>query len=224
MPSPAVRTAAPLAAPARATRPASGSPRRRGALRGLAVLTLGAAACKGGVDPFAPRASLETTLDTLVVYPLRNPQPLLPAALDLYGAAAVRPGLRAGIVPNFDIAFDTDAQGRVLLYPARVIASPPGGSPRTGLQVVTTAFDALTSAPREGYRFDSLQVVSVGQTVAVEGQGVSASGLVCVSSTLPLRAKLVVDSVARATGAIHLRVRTNPNCGFRSLEAGLPKD
>ena len=88
----------------------------------------------------------------------------------------------------------------------------------------SATFDSLATAPRDGFRFDSAQVATIGQTLSVESQGVSTQGIVCGSRTSPMRAKLVVDSVARATGAIHLRVRTNPNCGFRSLAPGLPKD
>lgn len=203
------------------------APARPARLRGAALLLLAGAvavtsAC-GGADPFAIRASLETSLDTLAIFPLGSAQPLLPSALDLFGRSVVRPALRGGVVPNFDIAFDVDAQGRVLLYPASIVASPPGGSPRTGFQLVAGTFDALESAPRDGYRFDTVQVAAVGQLIAIEGQGVSQTGIYC-GTTSPLHAKLVIDSVSRATGAVHLRVRTNPNCGFRSLKAGLPDD
>ena len=203
-------------------------PRGAPASRGVAVLValgVGAAtACSGGTDPFALRASFETTLDTLVVYPLSSTELLLPSGVDLFGGAAVRPGLRGGAYPNFDFAIDRNAQGQIVLYPAQRVAVAPAGSPRVGFSVQSTAFDALTIAPRDGYRFDSLQVVTLGQTVAIESQGVSTQGLVCASSNSPMHAKLIVDSVARNTGALHLRVRTNPNCGFRSLAPGLPKD
>jgi len=213
MPSPDARRPAPhpAAAPARLLATL--------ALAGAVAVT---SACSGE-DPFAIRASLETTLDTLAVFPFSGPQPLLPSAIDLFGRSVVRPALRGGVVPNFDLVVDTDAQGRVLLYPASLVASPPGGSPRTGFQVVSGSFDALETAPKSGYRFDTLQVAAVGQVIAIEGQGVSQSGIYC-GTTSALHAKLVVDSVSRATGAAHLRVRTNPNCGFRSLKAGLPDD
>jgi hypothetical protein len=198
------------------------------ARRGSAVLVaLGVAALAAGCsgeDPFAIKAQFETTLDTLVVYPLSNPEPLLPSAVNLFSGSAVRPALVSGAYPNFDFALDRNAQGQLLLYPASRVAVAPAGSPRVGFALPTTAFDALTSAPRDGYRFDSLQVVTLGQTIAIESQGVASTGIICTSATSPIRAKLILDSVARATGAFHLRVRTNPNCGFRSLESGLPKD
>jgi hypothetical protein len=208
--------------PSSATRlPSPRPPRRASAVAALAGAALAAGAC-GGDDPFAVRAQFQTTLDTLVAFPFRSSQPLLPSAVDLTGRVVVRPGLRGG-VPNFDFAFDTDAQGRVLLYPAGLLVSPPSGSPRTGFQVSTTPFDALEIAPRSGYRFDSVQVAAVGQTVVIEGQGIGQAVLFC-GGTSPLHAKLVVDSVSRATGGIHFRVRTNPNCGFRALTPGIPED
>jgi hypothetical protein len=197
------------------------------ARRGAAVLaTLGVAVAVGcnGTDPYAIRASYETTLDTLVVYPLSNPQPLLPSGVNLFTGSAVRPALVAGAYPNFDFAIDRNAQGQIVLYPAKGVAVAPAGSPKVGFALPSTTFDALSSAPRDGYRFDSLQVVTTGQTVAIESQGVTSSGLVCASATSPIRAKLIIDSVARATGALHLRMLTNPNCGFRSFASGLPKD
>jgi hypothetical protein len=89
-------------------------------------------------------------------------------------------------------------------------------TPRVGFRTVTTAFDSLRRAPTGGFTFDSAFVVTVGQTVAVESQTGGCA------PTAPLRAKLVVDSVSRATNSIFLRVLTNPNCGFRSLLPGRP--
>lgn len=217
----------PFAAALHRPRPAvTAAPTRRGRpARRLAALALVgaaavAAACGGGTDPFAPRANFPTVRDTFALYALSSGQPLLPAALDLYTVRAVRPSLGGGTLPNFDFAVDRDGQGRVLLYPARVLASPSGGSPRVGFQVVATAFDALERAPNGGYRYDTVQVAAVGQTIAVESQGVTPQSLACGTSQ-PLYAKLVVDS-APATGGVFLRVHVDPNCGFRSFAAGIP--
>jgi hypothetical protein len=169
-------------------------------------------------DPFRPRATAETALASFVVYPLSG-DPTLPAAIDLVGRRAVRPVLLGGSLLNFDLALDVDGQGRVVLLPPSRVATPPTGAPRTGLQVVNGGFDAIVSAPRSGYRFDSTTVVTPGQTVVIE-----ASGATC-NPTYPLHAKLVVDSVGRSAGRpVFVRMRVNPNCGFRSLEPGLPKD
>jgi hypothetical protein len=199
----------------------------------LGVGALGAlAACDSGEDPFRPRASFVTTLDTLVVYPFSGREPALPSAVDLLGRRAVRPAVFAGTV-NFNFAFDRDASGNVVLYPARTLAnpstldstsgSPSNRAPQTSFQLVASGFDVLEVAPRDGYRPDSVVVVRLGQTVVMEGQGITAGQVTC-DANRALYAKLVVDSVSVATGAFHVRVRTNPNCGFRSLRPGLPTD
>lgn len=240
MPQPARR---PSAAPARPARPgalpgpwAAGArapvgreaTARRRRLSVLAACALGVlAACESGDDPFRPRASLVTTLDTLVVYPFGSTEAALPSALDLLGRRAVRPAIFAGST-NFDLVLDRGPSGSVVLFPARAIAVPPSldatsGAPRTGFQLVTSGFDVLEVAPRDGYQPDTVLTVRFGQTVAIEGQGINAGRLTCDASRA-LYAKLVVDSVSAATGAFHVRVRTNPNCGFRSLQPGLPND
>ena len=185
----------------------------------LAAALVGAlAGCGGDSNAFLGVASSETALVSFVVFPLSG-DPSLPAAFDLSGRRVVRPTILGGQVLNFDLAFDLDAQGRVLVIPPARLASPPTGTSRVGLQTRDESFDGLTRAPDSGYRFDSTTVVTRGQTLAIE-----ASAATC-SSTYPMHAKLVVDSVgAVAAGRpIYMRLRVNPNCGFRSLEPGLPK-
>lgn len=183
------------------------------ALAALAGVTL--AACSGD-DPFALRPSLAVSQSAFVVYPLNGSSASLPAGINLSRGLAVRPalfpGAGAAAAPNFDLAFDLDAQRRVVIYAPRWLAAPPNAMPRAGLQVVATPFDSLVEAVQGGYRYDSLLTVSPRQTVALE-----TSGLSCAASR-PLYGRLVVDSVVGQ--AIHLTVRVNPNCGFRSLVNG----
>jgi hypothetical protein len=179
-----------------------------------------AAACGDDTNALLGPASSETALVSFTVYPLSD-EPSLPAAFDLAGRRAVRPAILGGTVVNFDLAFDLDAQGRILLIPPARLVAPPGGTPRVGLQTRAESFDGLSQAPSGGYTFDSTLVVSRGQTVAIE-----AAAATC-STTYPMHAKLVVDSIGTtAVGGgrpIYVRVRVNPNCGFRSLDPGLPK-
>lgn len=175
------------------------------------------AACSGE-DPFAPKAAFETALDSYVVYPLTGTSPLLPTALNFTTRSAVRPAVASDGSLNFDLAFDVDAQGRVVLTPPKLVATGSRFTPVVGLQLVATPFDTLGTAPKGTYRTDSVTVVSPRQTVVVE-----AITAVCSSVSAPLYAKLVVDSVVGPSRAIYLRARVDPNCGFRSLLPGLPK-
>ena len=197
----------------------------------VAVLGVGALVAGGvtaydqGPDPFAPRARFQTVLDTVVLYGYGAGSPLLPSAFDLFAARTVVPGLSVAAVPNFDFAVVVNAQGQVVLYPTKTLVSVPPGvqAPRTGFQLSTTDFAALERAPDGTYRFDSTFVEPIGRTVAIEAQGVNPAGVACGQNS-PLFAKLVVDSVQRATSIVHFRVHVNPNCGFRSFASGVPTD
>jgi hypothetical protein len=192
-------------------------------LVGAALAAASITAC-GGEDPFAPRASLNTQAVDYRVYPLSSAPTLLPTALSLFGVQEVRPLLRVNQSLNFEIAVDLDAQGRVRLLPPRLLVAPQGASLVTGMQVIAnTTFDALTRAPNTGYQFDSATVVTPGQVVAVQTQGAGPASIIC-SVAVPMYAKLVVDSIRPAAGTqvIYMRARVDPNCGFRSLEPGLP--
>ena len=177
------------------------------------------AACEDDTTSLLGTAQSETAAVGFVLVPLSG-DPTLPAAIDLAGRRAVRPRLLGGTILNFDLAVDVDAQGRpVFLAPARV-AIAPGGTPRTGFQTVGTQYDALERAPGGAYAYDSTLTVAIGQTVVVQAQGATCN------PTYPLFAKLVVDSVvgSGAQRLVYIRSRINPNCGFRSLAPGLPKD
>ena len=52
---------------------------------------------------------------------------------------------------------------------------------------------------------------------------VQTPGTAC-SSSVPLYAKFVVDSVVGAERAMYVRMRLDPNCGFRSLAPGRPEE
>ncbi|MBV9879125.1 MAG: hypothetical protein JO180_01460 [Gemmatirosa sp.] len=192
----------------------------------VALFGAGVVGC-GGTDPFAPVASFTTSLDSFVVYPVTGSPAAAPTAVSLYTRSAVRPALLSGLVLNFDLAFDVDATGRVRLLPPKQLVASTATSLVTGAQVITnTTFDALLRAPNTGYQYDSATVVTPGQLVVIQTQGASTASVAC-SSTSPMYAKLVVDSVVPSTQipgtkAIYFRARIDPNCGFRSLDTGVP--
>ena len=194
--------------------------RRANALAAVAAIT-GAAAC-GGKDPYAPTASLPTYAVSYTIFPLSRVRAPFYPALDLHTPNAVRPAVQSyligstyTLVPNFDVAFDLDSAGHiVLLQPKQIVTTTT--VPKTGFQTSTTAFDALGSAPGGTYQQDSLVRVSPKQTVIVQAQG-----LACLSAGTFFYAKLVVDSIT-AAGALATRVVTDPNCGFKSFASGVP--
>ncbi len=200
------------------------APRRvRAAVVGAVAAAVSVAAACGGRDPYAPIASYNTISTTFTVFPLRAAPPPYGSAIDLHTPLVVRPAIvtytsvtgSSTLAPNFDVAFNVDSAGHIVLLPPKLIASALS-SPRTGFQTSTTLYDSLQSAPGGTYQADSAFRVTVGQTVVVQ-----AAGLACTAGS-PFYAKLVIDSVDPLTGAFSIRATIDQNCGFKSFAAGLP--
>jgi hypothetical protein len=183
-------------------------------LLSLAGLAFGAAACNDPNDSILRRPVLA---DTLTVYALTGTSPSFPSAYHAASGAVTR----ADGSFNFDIAFDIDATSNVVVYPQRLIGVPQQGAKPVGIQRITVPFDSLKRAPASGYVFDSSFVVAPGQGLVLQVQ--SAGECQLYLSTL-LYTKLVVDSVDASRRAIYFHTVHDPNCGFRSLVAGVTPD
>jgi hypothetical protein len=168
-------------------------------------------------DPQLLRASLPTVEDAYTVFALTGTPAAYPSGLNTYVRSAVRVDGNA----NFDVAFDLDAQGRVLMYPVQKVVSSLASARRVGLRKVTGVFDSLAIAPTGTYA-DSTIVASPGEIVVVQAQR-NGTGDACQFDISPyIYTKMVVDSVAVATRTINLTAVLDPNCGFRSFETGIP--
>jgi hypothetical protein len=178
-----------------------------------AALSVAIVACG---DVTSPRASLPTFSDTATVYALNGAPPGAPTALSVFGEIV----LPADPTFRFDIAFDLDANGRVLLMPVRTVANGLATTHSVGLQTVTTLFDSTTEAPKSGYRRDSTMIINPGTTVVIESADPAACGTSFIASTI--YAKLVVEEVNVANRRMRARFVVDPNCGFRSFAAGVP--
>jgi hypothetical protein len=182
-------------------------------LAAAAALTLAACDTGTGVN-----ANLAIHTDTLVAYSLNGSPTGSPAGVSLIGSAVVP--VTAAFA--FEVAFDIDTGNTVRLYPVQKVANGLSATNAVGTQLTSVAFDALTRAPGGTYRYDSTLVVPIGKTVALE----ISNPTVCTSilTTQLFYAKLMVTSVDPVSKAIKLIATTDPNCGFRSLTTGVPKD
>lgn len=190
-------------------------PRRGAALVALALLA-SVAACG---DPFEVTANFDTAETTVTIYafngtPLALPTGVLIAPL----AQAVRPG------PEFlfDLGFDLTASGAVLL-PVDVIAAPGvfNGSRITGIRPVTDqGYDAILRAPAGGYTVGDPVPVAVGDVGVIQ----AVNHPTCLGSFVgtTVYAKYRVEAIDPVARTMALRVRVDPNCGFRGLEVGTP--
>lgn len=196
------------------------SPRAAARLAALLSTVAAGAAC-GGKDPYAPVAQYPTIPTTsFTLFPLSRVVAPGNSALDLRSPLPVRPEVYLSstlgeLVPNFDFAVDVDSAGHIVFLPPKLVTSTTY-VPRTGFQISSTLYDSLRAAPGGTYQADSAFRVTTGQTVVVQAQGVACP----VAS--PFYAKVVIDSVSAATGAMYLRAYVDPNCGFKSFTSGIP--
>jgi len=178
----------------------------------VAAVTFVAAIVACG-DVTRPKATSANLLIEYSLYPLTGSPASVTNAVSFFGGPT-----RADATFSFDVAFDVDSSGKVVLYPVRSLAGTLAGPLGThvGLQTVPGSFEALREAPETGYDTISVKRVSPGQVVAV--QLVDQSGGQCFYSLggQQTYAKFVVDSV-NASRRIFLRSVVDLNCGYRSL-------
>ena len=195
---------------------------RRARALSFCVLTAAAGGVAACDDPVGFQAGLGTMTDTFTLFALSGTPASVPVAL----STTDRIALRMSDNLAFDVAFDIDASGNVRALPVRqvvpfrVIAGILQPTHRVGLQKSSTTFDNLTRAPSGGYNYDSATVVRAGETLVVEVQATQCS----FSFSPNLYTKIAIDSVTPATRSIRIRTVHDPNCGFRSFKAGIPKD
>ena len=179
-----------------------------------ALTSVGALAC-GNLT--AVPASLPTLTDSGTVYALNGAPAGAPTALHFFSGQLVP----ADANFLFDIAFDIDSIGRVVYMPQRVVASALASTHSVGLRTLPDSFEAVTTAPKTGYRADKSLVTTRNVVVVAQSQDVSTCGVSLTGSTL--YAKIVVTSVDRATRQLKVRFTVDPNCGFVSFSPGIPK-
>jgi hypothetical protein len=184
---------------------------RRAFLAAALALAAAAVACD---DPFAPRAESANFNTSIEVWALTGSPTAFPTVLLVPQALVVRPDA-AG---SFDIGFDIDPDGRLLVVPMSKIVAPLGGGRSIGVIRTADIFNTILEAPRSGWIFDSTLSVNVGQTFLVRVTTQFCQGQL----RSEVYAKYYVDSVITAERRIKLSGRVNPNCGFRSFQTGIP--
>lgn len=174
------------------------------------VLVLAALAACG--DPIRIRAQFETVEDTVTVFAVTGTPVIAPAALSTVRHEAVR----IETTRDFDIVFDINQAGEAVLYPVQLVGGSPG---TTGILKATQGFDAIVEAPRDGYVTEDPTVLTVGEVVLIEAEPVFCAGTI----NPWIYSKLVVDEIDVTTRTVVVRMVVDPNCGFRSLDEGVPE-
>ncbi len=192
---------------------------RATSLLALSVCAFAVTGC--GDDPFTVRAQFQTVADSFAIQTLtRTPA----SARALWRIGTFSRFRLDSIGEQFDLGFDIDASGRVVVVPARrITVTLPGATvapPSVSLLLSPTAYATLDRAPESGYSADSSVVVTIGQTVVVRSQSNFCSRQT-TGGTL-LYTKFVIDTVDAIARRLVLRATIQPNCNFRSFATGIP--
>jgi hypothetical protein len=186
-------------------------PFRRLVVSGLLLAAATASACS---DPFAVKPQFENADQPYFVHALSGSA--LPFATGLVLSAKTVTRVDGSFA--FDIAFDINAQGDVVLLPVRTVGQGASGSRQVGILKPGGAYANILEAPKTGYVYDSVTVVRKNEPAVIQAQEPTCS----LSLSPYLYARIVVDSVDLPNRAIYGHTTINTNCGFRSLALGLP--
>jgi hypothetical protein len=187
------------------------SPARPLAVMALATTIISAAACD---DPFAPRATTKVRTDSFIVYAVSKTPVNAPAAFNIVFFTT----LRLEPTYGFDLVFDINDAGQVVLLPVTLVGGATTAGRQVGLQKITGAYDQLTLAPTSGYKHDSTLVLGVGDGALVELK----TDVCQYQSSQLVYAKLQIKAVDPVSRTIVFRITYDPNCGFRSFLEGVP--
>lgn len=176
-----------------------------------AVVAVAALAACG--DPTAlPPVQFDNVVDTTVMFALTGTPLGSPSGFDGIRGEPVRTDL--GL--PFDMAMEIDGDGRVRVYPAGAL----GIGDQAGIIVSSQGFDALASAPLDGYVTDSVRVVAAGDVVVLRSR--NSADFCSVNTNLPRYGKFHIVQIDPVARTITLEFLMNRNCGYRSLEPGIP--
>jgi hypothetical protein len=175
----------------------------------VVALAVVAAACG---NPALPKATYPSALNSYTLYPVTGAPANVPTALSFLSGAT-----RADSRFAFDVAFELNSAGAVLVYPVRVIGGGLVSTSlkRIGMQPLAGAFDGVTQVPSSGYDTLSVQTVMPGTVLGVEILDVNA----CYTSLggQTMYAKMVVDSVIPSVRRIYARTVVDLNCGYHQV-------
>jgi hypothetical protein len=187
------------------------SPARPLVVMALATTIISAAACD---DPFAPRATTKVRTDSFIVYSVSKTPVSVPAAFNIVFFTT----LRLEPTYGFDLVFDINDAGQVVLLPVTLVGGATTAGRQVGLQKITGSYEDLTLAPTSGYKHDSTLVLGVGDGALVELK----TDVCQYQSSQLVYAKMQIKAIDPVSRTIVFRITYDPNCGFRSFLPGVP--
>jgi hypothetical protein len=175
------------------------------------AVALGVWACGSGST--LPTATIENFVDSVGLAAITGTPITSPSAFSIPDRQAVRTDRTS----NFDFAFELVGDEAQLL-PLKYLGVPSPSGVNPGLQFTTTAFDDIHTAVKNDYVTDSVVVVKPGDVLFVR------SRLVCTSLSVPQYGKIEILTLDTVTRTLRFKYLVNNNCGYTSLDPGLPRN
>ena len=172
------------------------------------LLALGGIACSDSNG--LPNATIENIERTDTLWALVGTPVATPSGYSVDGSRRVRTDLSV----DFDFAYNETAGAHVFL-PRAALGIDTANAAKPGFQLRNESFEAITLAPSDGYITDVPVPIAVGQRYVVRSRVTCQIGV-------PKYAKLEILSFDEGTRVVSFRILANDNCGFKSLEPGLP--
>ena len=183
------------------------------------ILTLAAptpflvtAACDSTVS--LPPATLSNILDTVTIHALQGTAIGLASGFDVTLARRARTD--RGDEP-FDFAYDIEPDGNSVILTLGVL----GLEPQSAIQMSDKEFADIRVAPLEDYEDDSTMTVQEGDIFIVRSRSAQI-GCALFIGALPRYGKFRVLAIDQNLRQVILAHVVNLNCGYRSLELGVP--
>ncbi len=161
-----------------------------------------------------PLATMPNNVDTVTLHALQGTPINTASGFDVTLGVTARTDRPS---EGFDIAFDIDDEDRALIFTRGAL----GLDVRSAIQTSDRAFGDIVIAPLEGYEIDSALVVGVDSVFIVRSRPASFRCAFFLGQ-LPRYGKFHVLDLNLETRQITLQHLVNLNCGYRSLELGIP--
>jgi hypothetical protein len=169
------------------------------------------AACSS--DQNLPTATVTNFVDSVALSAITGTPINQPSAFSIPDRQAIRTDRSS----NFDFAFQLVGDTAQLL-PLRYLGVAATSGVNPGVQLTTTPFDDIEVALKNDYVTEAAVVVKPGDVLYAR------SRLVCTSLSVPQYGKLEILSVDPVTRVLRFKYLVNNNCGYTSLQPGLPRE
>jgi hypothetical protein len=186
-------------------------------MRYLILAFLACAAIASCGNPLGlPPAFISNAVDTVSLYALSGTPVSLPSGYSIIGRHAIRTD--QGL--PFDFAFDFDSTGQAVLLPTGALKL----GKQSGLQTSAQPFDSIKLAPTSNYNLDSAQVVDSNSVLILHSSTVTCSFNIPAVYYAKLHV-LEIDTLSTSPKRLRIdfEILDDLNCGYRGLEAGVPR-